>query len=63
MFKKLMSAAAAAALCVSLAACGATATSEAAAEATATRPQLLPKPWPKRLPALKLLTVPCALPA
>ena len=36
MFKKLMSAVAAAALCVSLAACGATATSEAAAEATAT---------------------------
>ena len=35
MFKKLMSAVAAAALCVSLAACGATATSEAAAEATA----------------------------
>ena len=35
MFKKLMSAVAAA-LCVSLAACGATATSEAAAEATAT---------------------------
>ena len=27
------------------------------------RPQLLPKPRPKRLPALKLLTVPCALPA
>ena len=36
MFKKLMSAVAAAALCVSLAACGATATSKAAAEATAT---------------------------
>ena len=36
MFKKLMSAVAAAALCVSLAASGATATSEAAAEATAT---------------------------
>ena len=36
MFKKLMSAVAAAALCVSLAACGATATSEATAEATAT---------------------------
>ena len=36
MFKKLMSAVAAAALCVSLAACGATATSEAAAEAAAT---------------------------
>lgn len=36
MFKKLMSAVAAAALCVSLAACGATATSEAAAEASAT---------------------------
>lgn len=36
MFKKLMSAVAAAALCVSLAACGATAASEAAAEATAT---------------------------
>ena len=36
MFKKLMSAVAAAALCASLAACGATATSEAAAEATAT---------------------------
>ena len=36
MFKKLMSAVVAAALCVSLAACGATATSEAAAEATAT---------------------------
>ena len=36
MFKKLMSAVAAAALCVSLAACGATATSEAATEATAT---------------------------
>lgn len=36
MFKKLMSAVAAAALCVSLAACGAMATSEAAAEATAT---------------------------
>ena len=36
MFKKLLSAVAAAALCVSLAACGATATSEAAAEATAT---------------------------
>ena len=36
MFKKLMSAVAAAALCVSLAACGATATSGAAAEATAT---------------------------
>ena len=36
MFKKLMSAVAAAVLCVSLAACGATATSEAAAEATAT---------------------------
>ena len=36
MFKKLMSAVAAAALCVSLAACGATATSDAAAEATAT---------------------------
>lgn len=36
MFKKLMSAVATAALCVSLAACGATATSEAAAEATAT---------------------------
>ena len=36
MFKKLMSAVAAAALCVSLVACGATATSEAAAEATAT---------------------------
>ena len=36
MFKKLMSAVAAAALCVSLAACGATATSEAAAETTAT---------------------------
>lgn len=36
MFKKLMSAVAVAALCVSLAACGATATSEAAAEATAT---------------------------
>lgn len=36
MFKKLMSAVAAAALCVSLAACGATATSEAAAEATVT---------------------------
>ena len=35
MFKKLMSAVAAEALCVSLAACGATATSEAAAEATA----------------------------
>lgn len=34
--QKLMSAVAAAALCVSLAACGATATSEAAAEATAT---------------------------
>ena len=36
MFKKLMSAVTAAALCVSLAACGATATSEATAEATAT---------------------------
>ena len=36
MFKKLMSAVAAAALCVSLAACGATATSAAATEATAT---------------------------
>ena len=61
MFKKLMSAVAAAALCVSLAACGATA--KLPLKQPPPRPQLLPKPRPKRLPALKLLTVPCALPA
>ena len=49
MFKKLMSAVAAAALCVSLAACGATATSKAAAEATAT-----PAPAVTEAPAEKI---------
>mgnify|MGYP002295546532 CR=1 FL=1 len=77
MFKKLISAVAAAALCVSLAACGANSSDKNTSSSNDVqrlpvklplkqpppRTQLLPKPRPKRLPALKLLTVPCALPA